>query len=98
MVSDIVWLKEPPDFIKNSIEAYVGCLGGAILKDEYIGIINRAGFQEAGIIHETKFPVEFLTNDLTAARIMETLKIPFEKIKELSETMLSIKVSAVKPK
>lgn len=98
MVSDIVWLKEPPDFIKNSIEAYVGCLGGAILKDEYTGVIHRAGFQEAEIISETKFPLEFLTNDVTAARIIETLKIPFEKIKELSDTMVSIKISAIKPK
>lgn len=98
MVSDIAWLREPPDFIKESIAAYVGCLGGAILKGEYIGIIKKAGFQEVGIIDEKQFPVEFLTNDLTAAAIMETLKIPLDKIKELSDTMLSIKVSAIKPK
>ena len=98
MVSDIVWLEEPPDFIKKSIEAYVGCLGGAILKDKYAGVINKAGFQKVEIISETKFPVEFLTNDPTAARIMESLKIPFEKIKEIADTMVSIKVSAIKPK
>ena len=43
MVSDIVLLKELPDFIKNSIEAYIGCLSGAIMRDEYIGAIEAAG-------------------------------------------------------
>jgi len=46
MVSDIVLLKELPKFIKNSVEAYVGCLSGAILKDEYIRTIKETGFQD----------------------------------------------------
>jgi len=37
MISDMVLLKELPDFIKNSIEAYIGCLSGAIMRDEYRG-------------------------------------------------------------
>ena len=32
MISDIVLLKELPDVLRNSIEAYVGCLSGAYLK------------------------------------------------------------------
>jgi len=36
MISDIVLLKELPDFIKNSAEAYVACVAGASLKDDYI--------------------------------------------------------------
>jgi len=40
MVSDIVLLKELPDFIKHSIEAYIGCLAGAIRKDKYIEAIR----------------------------------------------------------
>ena len=35
-VSDIVLLKTLPDFIKNSVEAYVGCISGAILKNNYL--------------------------------------------------------------
>ena len=46
IVSDIVLLKKLPDFIKNSIEAYIGCISGAIMKDKYIGLITEAGFQE----------------------------------------------------
>src|SRR4030043_1269161 len=32
MISDIVLTKELPDAIKNSIEAYIGCLSGAIMR------------------------------------------------------------------
>ncbi len=31
----IVLLKELPEHIKNSIEAYIGCLSDAIMRDEY---------------------------------------------------------------
>ncbi len=33
MVSDIVLLKNLPEFVKNSIDAYVGCVAGAVSKD-----------------------------------------------------------------
>ncbi|GAH26632.1 unnamed protein product, partial [marine sediment metagenome] len=50
MISDIVLLKELPDFIKNSVEAYIGCISGAMMRDEYLGAIKAAGFQEVRII------------------------------------------------
>jgi len=97
MISDIVLLKELPDFIKNSIEAYVGCLSGAIMKDEYIKTIKEAGFQDVKIIDETPFPIECMANDPTAKAIMENMKIPPEKISEIANMVISIKVSGVKP-
>src|SRR4030042_6000538 len=46
MVSDIVLLKDLPAVVKNSIEAYVGCLAGAIKKGEYLQTIEKTGFKE----------------------------------------------------
>ena len=97
MISDMVLLGELPDFIKNSIEAYIGCLSGAIMKDEYIGAIKAAGFQEVGIIDEASFPIESMANDPTAKRIIENLKIPPEKVKEIASSVISIKAYGVKP-
>lgn len=97
MISDIVLLKELPEFIKNSIEAYIGCLSGAIMKDEYIKAIKKAGFQDVRIIDETPFPIECMANDPTAKTLIENLKIPFEKIKEIENMVVSVKVSGVKP-
>jgi len=97
MVSDIVLLKELPDFIKKSVEAYVGCLSGAILKDEYVNGIKEAGFQEIKVIDETSFPIECMANDPTAKALIENLRIPRQRISEIANSVTSIKISAVKP-
>ena len=98
MISDIVLLRELPDVIKNSIEAYIGCLSGAIMRDEYMGAIRAAGFQEVRIVDETSFPIECMANDQTAKAIIENSKIPLEKVKEVASSVISIKVYGVKPK
>jgi len=98
MVSDIVLLKELPDFIKNSIEAYIGCLSGALMRDEYIGAIEAAGFHEVRIVDETSFPIKFMANDPTAQALIEDLRILPEKVKEFAGSVMSTKVSGVKPR
>ena len=97
MVSDIVLLKELPDFIKNSIEAYIGCISGAVMKDEYMGAIKAVGFQEVGIIDETSFPIECMANDPMAKALVENLRIPPEEVREVAGSVTSIKVYGVKP-
>jgi len=52
IISDIVLLRELPDAIKESIEAYVGCISGASKKDEYLGAIRDAGFEDVKILKE----------------------------------------------
>ena len=97
MVSDIVLLKELPDFIKNSIEAYIGCLSGAVLKEEYIGAIEAAGFRDVRIVDETSFPIESMVSDPTAKTIIEGLEIPMEQVKDVASSFKSMKVYGVKP-
>jgi hypothetical protein len=97
MVSDIVLMKELPDFIKNSVEGYIGCLSGAIMKGEYLGFIRAAGFQEVTILEETLFPIEYMENDPTEKAVLGDLKISPEKVSEIEHSVLSIKVYAVKP-
>lgn len=45
-ISDIALIRRLPDNIQKSMEAYVGCVGGAILVDEYRKIVEEAGFKE----------------------------------------------------
>ncbi|MFB0566058.1 MAG: arsenite methyltransferase [Candidatus Aminicenantaceae bacterium] len=96
MISDIVLLKELPDFINNSIEAYIGCISGAILKNEYIEAIKAAGFKEVRIIDESIYPPEVIANDPTAKLLTDKLKIPPEQIKDLISSVASIKVYGLK--
>ncbi len=97
MVSDIVLLKELPDFIKDSIEAYVGCLSGAILKDEYLEAIREAGFHEVKIVDQASLPIESMVDAPTTKALIDDLKIPPEKVTEIGSSVLSIKVYGVKP-
>jgi len=98
MISDIVLLKELPDVIKRNVEAYVSCLSGAIMKDEYIEMIEEAGFPEVKIIEETHFPTEYMVNDRAAKAIVENSNIPIEKVKEIANMISSIKVYGEKPR
>ncbi|HVP36028.1 MAG TPA: arsenite methyltransferase [Terriglobales bacterium] len=97
MISDLVLLKELPDFIKNSVEAYIGCLSGAIMKDDYLNAIKEAGFKEVKIVDETHFPIELMASDSTAKVLVEQMKIPMEKLRDLAKSVVSIKVQGIKP-
>jgi SAM-dependent methyltransferase len=97
MVSDIVLLKPLPDAIKNSVEAYVGCIAGAALKEEYLGAIQSAGFMDIRVLGEAIVPVEFILNDPAAQAIIENAAITPEITREVANSVISAKVSAVKP-
>jgi len=98
MVSDIVLRRPLPDFIMNSIAAYVGCMSGAVMRDEYLRVIEQAGFRDVRIMEESLFPIECMANDPTAQAIVAHLDMAPEKIMEAVEgTISSIKVHAVKP-
>lgn len=80
MVSDLVLAKDLPKQINESIEAYVGCLAGAIKKDDYLRFIKQAGFHDVKVISESVYPVDAMFDNLEAA----------------SDAIISIKVSALK--
>ena len=45
-VSDIVWTKPVPESVKNDLEAWAGCIAGALVEADYIAKINAAGFEK----------------------------------------------------
>jgi len=97
MVSDIVLKKKLPDFIKQSIEAYVGCVAGAISKDKYLDAIKSAGFEDVRVIEESDFPLDCMTNDPTGQAILKSLQGSAEEIKKVEGSISSVKVSGFKP-
>jgi len=97
MVSDLVLVRDLPAAIRNSIEAYVGCLAGAVLKDEYLRAIQTAGFKDVEMISQTNYPLKAMANDATARAIKNDPGLKKKDLKSIEETVLSIKVSAIKP-
>jgi arsenite methyltransferase len=97
MISDIVLLRQLPDFIKESILGYVGCVSGAIHRDEYLKMMEASGFRDVKVMEETPFSVEFILNDPIAKTIIEQSGIPSERVKEIANSVVSVKVYATKP-
>ncbi len=97
MVSDIVLLKELPDGVKNSIGAYIGCLCGAVMKDEYLNSIKIAGFSDIEVVDEFSYPFDLIANDSTAKAVIEYFNFSIDMIKETAESIVSIKVQGKKP-
>lgn len=98
LVSDIVLLNELPPEIKNSVAAYVSCVAGASTKEEYLNAIQEAGFQEIKVLAETSFPMAWMEDDPLIKKVSEKLELTPEKTKELSQGIVSVKVSARKPR
>ena len=74
-----------PDAVRASVEAYVGCVAGASLKDDYLRLIREAGFADVEVVEEHGYGPG-------------AAKLP-DSVKEANawDAVLSVKVRAVKP-
>ncbi|MDD4652005.1 MAG: arsenite methyltransferase [Methanothrix sp.] len=97
MVSDIVLLKALPEFVRQSIKAYVGCIAGALPKDRYLDAIKSAGFKDVRVVQESIFPLDCMTNDPTGKAILTSLDGAPEERKNVEDCISSVKVSGLKP-
>jgi ubiquinone/menaquinone biosynthesis C-methylase UbiE len=48
-VSDMAWEVEPEAAVRRDLEAIVGCVGGALVLDDYVSRLKRAGFQSVRV-------------------------------------------------
>ena len=96
MISDMVLLKDLPDKVKKSVLAYVGCVAGADLKDEYLGKMRQAGFGKVEVVAENHLP-ETMLQEPDIKAFVEEQKLTKQEIAEISNAVVSIKVSATKP-
>ncbi len=96
MVSDIVLTKELPEIVKQSVQAYIGCVSGAALEGEYLGAIEAAGFKDVRVVDETGISTDSLEDDPIASSIAEDLKLTSDQTKDIANSIKSIKVAAVK--
>lgn len=53
MVSDVVLVKPLPEELLNDKDLLIGCVSGAILKEDYLNLMKQAGFTDITIRKET---------------------------------------------
>ncbi len=70
-ISDVVLVGALPDKLKGAAEMYAGCVSGAIGKDEYLSLIEQAGFAEITVQKEKEIiiPSDILSGYMTVAEI-----------------------------
>jgi SAM-dependent methyltransferase len=98
MVSDLALQKPLPEAIRRSVEAYVACIAGALIKDDYLGAIRAAGFADVSVVSEKVFPAELVLEDTMAPGIIKKLNISHEELMDHVSSVLSLSVKAFKPK
>ncbi|MBT3646912.1 MAG: arsenite methyltransferase [Flavobacteriales bacterium] len=72
-ISDIVLIGDLPDELREDAEMYAGCVSGAIQKSEYMGLIEKAGFDNITIQKEKaiRIPSDILLKYMGADRVAQ---------------------------
>jgi SAM-dependent methyltransferase len=95
-ISDLV-LKAPlPTGLLRSVEAYVGCVAGAMLRDDYLAAIRAAGFERVEVVAEGSFAgvVDLQSPEIRAAVAADGLTT--QDAERILEGVVSLKVVAHK--
>jgi arsenite methyltransferase len=96
MVSDIVLLKQLPESVQKNVEAYAGCISGAEIKDKYLEMIKTAGFEEVKVLEEKPYPLEYIVSEDAFKETIDKLGMTQRELRETANSVISVKVSAVK--
>ncbi len=74
-ISDVVLAGALPEALRQSAELYAGCVAGAILQDEYLGLIRAAGFENIQVQKQKPIliPDHILLEHLSPAQLDEFL-------------------------
>jgi SAM-dependent methyltransferase len=98
MVSDLALKKPLPPEIRGSVEAYVACVAGAMVKEDYLAAIRTAGFADVQVVGEKVFPAELLLEDSLAPSLARELKLSRKALEEHIASVLSLAIRAAKPR
>jgi SAM-dependent methyltransferase len=95
MISDMVLLKDLPSRVMKSAGLYAGCIAGALKKDDYIEQMRNAGFENICVVQEDRVRLlDYIGSEETVNSIVQNMSD--DEIDTISETVVSVKVSAQK--
>jgi len=96
MVSDVVLEQALPEKVLQSVDAYIGCVGGASLREEYLETIRRAGFSEVRVEREACFGDAIDLDNPQIKGAMESLDVNREQARDFAKAVTSLHVFARK--
>ena len=86
LVSDLVLLRPLPESVRTSVEAYVGCVAGASLKEDYLRLVREAGFGDVEIVREGRYGADVAAPGASVSDAEEAMR-----------SVVSVAVRGVKP-
>ena len=97
MISDIVLAGDLPDAVAKSLPAYAGCVAGAIRKEEYLRLMEKAGFRDVRVVREERF--EMGQEELAdyARNLSGAGDISPEAVRDAAKAIRSVSVFGTKP-
>lgn len=96
VISDIVVTEALPDAVQKSIEAYVGCIAGALHIDDYLGAIRAAGFSGVEVISNSNYGAIVAGDSDLVARFAAELGTDAAAVERWASAVTSLRVRAVK--
>jgi len=75
IVSDIVSEGALPSEIKNDLNAWACCIGGALEQQEYLEEIKKAGFEDVEIVSSREFYIENKSNQTKEKLLSITVEV-----------------------
>jgi SAM-dependent methyltransferase len=96
MVSDIVLDRPLPDAVLESMDAYLGCVGGASLRAEYLETVAKAGFRQVRVEREASFLGAMDFDDPRVQEVIERLGLSQEEARGYADAITSLHLFAVK--
>ena len=94
-VSDVVVEGELPPAVRADMEAYVGCVAGALEKSDYLARLAHAGFVEASIEPTRRYTFSDL--EATTCCSPEVAALPTEEKAALDGRVMGAFIRAAKP-
>ena len=89
IVSDIVLTGKLPAWIKNNVNAYVGCIAGAVQIDDYLKMIEDAGLSTPRILQKSDSNC-LDSNDTIAKHVVSEANLLADKTVKSIGTVLKI--------
>lgn len=91
-ISDIALRRELPPLVRESAEAYVGCVAGAVLLEEYRRLVEDAGFDDVNLeVSGSSSCIDSETQDPVGGALLEAVGEDL-----LRDAVVSVRVSARK--
>ena len=96
MVSDIVLERPLPQAVLDSIDAYLGCVGGASLRADYLETVAKAGFRDVRVQSESSFLGALDFDDPPVRQAIERLELSEDDVKGYADAVRSLHIFARK--